>query len=365
MKLALAVAALLLAAPTSPQPQVAPAAEAPGLRPLPMRVIGRAVRERGFWVRQWPGTIFETAFAGGEARFRLGPGEAALAISVDGREVARLTRPGVRLYRVSGLGPARHVLRVQVATESQSGPTRFGGFLAGRGTRPVPLPAARPTIRFVGDSHTVGYGNASAKRECTPEEVWATTDATRAVPALLARHYGADVEVEAISGRGVVRNYGGFRGDTLPEAYPYALLDRRFPWRNAGGGARLVVVALGTNDFSTPLKPGEKWPDRDALRADFEASYVGFLRRLRAESPRAFLLLWIVDSGNGEIAREVGRVTDRLRASGERKIAFVPVSGLAMTGCDWHPSAADDEKIAAALARFIDSRPGLRPRRRQ
>ena len=260
---------------------------------------------------------------------------------------------------VSGLSGGAHRLAVQVVTESQKEATHFGGFLAPAGTRVRPLPRPARQMRFVGDSLTVGYGNVSAKRQCTREEVWATTDATRAVPALLARRYGAEAEVEAISGRGVVRNYGGFRADTLPEAYAYALLDHRGPWRETGGDAQLVVVALGANDFSTPLGAQEKWRDRDALRTDYEATYTRFLERLRAANPRAFLLLWAEETGDGETAREVAKVEARMRAAGERRIGFVPVSGLAKTGCDFHPSAADDETIAAALARFIDAQPGL------
>jgi lysophospholipase L1-like esterase len=336
--------------------QAAPAPPPPGLRPLPVRVVGRAVRERGEWVRQWPATAFETGFTGREAWFRVGAGEAILAVSVDGREVGRLVRPAAGLYRLGLLGRGRHRVRVQVVTESQSGATRFGGFYASAGIRAAPVASARTAIEFIGDSHTVGYGNASPKRECTKEEVWATTDATRALPALLARRYGADAQVDAISGRGIVRNYGGAAADTLPQAYPYALLDHLYAWRDTGWRPQLIVVALGTNDFSTALHAGEKWPDREALRADFEARYLGFLQSLRAANPRAFLLLWVADTGDGEIVREVGRVEARMAGSGERRIAFVPVAGLALTGCNWHPSLSDDRRIAEALARAIDSR---------
>jgi lysophospholipase L1-like esterase len=358
---------IALAARAAPAVQVTPAAPPPALRPLPVRVVGRAVRDGDEWIRQWPATIFETGFAGREAWFRVGAGEAILAVSLDGREAARLVRPEPGSYRVGGLGPGPHRLRVQIVTESQKEPTRFGGFFASRATRAKALAAARRAIEFIGDSHTVGYANASTKRHCTGEEIWASTDSTRAVPALLARRYAADVAVNAISGRGIVRNYGGDTHDPVPEAYPYALLDRRLAWRRGGWRPQLIVVALGTNDFSTPLHAGERWPDRRSLRADFEAHYSAFLRSLRAANPGAFLLVWIVDTGDGEIAREAGLVASRLAGSGERRIAFVPVSGLALTGCDWHPSLTDDRRIAEALATAIDGRRDIwtRPSRRR
>jgi lysophospholipase L1-like esterase len=347
---------LALAARAAAGVQVVPTDRPPAVRALPVRVVGRAVRDGGEWIRQWPATAFETAFDGREAWFRVGRDEAILAVSVDGREAARLARPGTGLYRVGGLRPGRHRLRVEVVTESQKEPTRFGGFFASGATRAVLLARPRRAIEFIGDSHTVGYANASAKRECTGEEIWSTTDSTRAVPALIARRYAADVAVNAISGRGVVRNYGGEKHDLLPEAYLYALLDHRFPWRRERWRPQLILVALGTNDFSTPLHAGEKWTDRQALRADFEAHYLRFLRSLRAADPGAFLLIWIADTGDGEIAREAGRVASRMAESGERRIAFVPVSGLALSACDWHPSLADDRRIAAALAGAIDAR---------
>jgi lysophospholipase L1-like esterase len=341
----------------------APAAEAARVVPLPVRVGGRALRvgtaATPRWRRQWPGTYFETGFVGAVAGFRVGPGEAILNLLVDGRPVPPLVRPAPGFYRIEGLSPGRHVLRVEIATEDQGWATEFDGFYAPRGTRALPPAPRSRQIEFIGDSHTVGYGNISPKRECSREEVWATTDASRGIGPLTARRYGADYQVNAISGRGIVRNYGGGAGDTLPAAYPFTLLDHAAPYRDPVWRPRIVVVALGTNDFSTPLKPGEKWASRDALHEDFETSYVRFVRGLRARDPRAFFILWAIDLADGEIASEVQRVAARLRASGERRLAFIPVTGLALSACDYHPSLADDRRIAAAIGGFIDAHPGV------
>jgi len=113
------------------------------------------------------------------------------------------------------------------------------------------------------------------------------------------------------------------------------------------------VIALGTNDFSTPLNPGEPWSSRDALHADYEATYLKFLQSLRSRHPHAFLLLWATDMAEGEIQAEVKKVVAKF-AAGDKRIAFVPVNALALTGCDWHPSVDDDRTIAAALIKAID-----------
>ncbi len=341
----------------------APAGAAAEMAPLPTRVGGRAAqsgtRAAPRWVRQWPGTYFETAFRGSAAAFRVGPGEVILNVRVDGRAMPPLVKPAPGLYRVDGLAPGRHVVRVEVATEDQGWVTEFDGFFAPRGTKAAPLAPRARQIEFIGDSHTVGYGNTSPKRECSGGEVWATTDASQGIGPLTARRYGADYQVNAISGRGIIRNYNGGAGDPLPVAYPYVLFDKAARYRDPAWRPQVIVVALGTNDFSTPLHAGEKWPTREALHADFEATYVRFVHTLRARNPRAFLILWATDMADGEIAAEVRRLTERLRASGERRLAFVPISGLALSACNYHPSLADDRRIAEAIERAVDAMPGV------
>ncbi len=185
-------------------------------------------------------------------------------------------------------------------------------------------------IEFIGDSHTVGYGNLSPRRECSESEVWATTDNTRAYGPLLAARYGADYRVNAISGRGVVRNYDGMDVATLPQAYPFALFDGRTPVADDGWRPQVVVIAPGTNDFSTPLRAGERWKDRAALHADYERGYVAFVQALRTRYPHARIVLWSTDLFDGEIRSEVERVLVRLQQAGETRTSFIPVGGLEM-----------------------------------
>jgi len=333
------------------------------VRPLPVAISGRvqqtASEAGSLYVRQWPGSYFDTRFRGREVLFQVGTGEVSLRVTVDGGAPLPLVKPAAGFYRVSGLAAGDHRLRVQVVSESQKEPTSFGGFYAPPGTKL--LPPARPVrqIEFIGDSHTVGYGNSAGKRDCSQDEVWATTDTSRGIAGLTASHYGAAYQVNAISGRGIVRNYNGFAADPLPQAYPYVLFDKAGRYRDATWQPQLIVIALGTNDFSTPLNSGEKWKTRDQLHADYEQTYARFVRDLRARNRGAFFLLWATDMADGEIAAEVGKVARALQQSGERRIAFVPITGLRFGGCHFHPDLADDKKISAALAAVIDKHPEL------
>ncbi|MBM7407384.1 MULTISPECIES: SGNH/GDSL hydrolase family protein [Sphingomonas] len=336
------------------------AAEPAGTTALPMRVVGRAeAAEQGMIRRQWPGTYVETRFRGRVALFRVGAGEVSLRVTVDEGAPIALVRPVPGLYRVGPLAPGAHVLRVQAISESQAGPTVFGGFRAAAGTRALPAAIPARQIEFVGDSHTVGYGVRSTKTACSTQEVWDTTDTARGLPGLLGERYHADYRVNAISGRGVVRNYDGYPSDTLPAAYPFTLFDKARRAADAGWHPQVIVVALGTNDFSTALHAGERWKTRAALHEDFERSYARFLSKLRSRNPHALIVVWATPIAQGEVIAEARATVARLMQAGERRIAFVAVDGLGFGGCNGHPDLADDARIAGAVAAQIDALRGV------
>jgi len=333
------------------------------LPPAPMSTGGRmmaedAGEERLNYRYQWPGTYFEAAFEGSAICFAIGPGDEILHVRIDDQPPVRLVRPAAGFYRLGGISLGRHAVRIEVATESQAAPGNFGGFALPADARALPPPKRSRQIEFIGDSHTVGYGNTSRGRKCTPEEVWTTTDNSAAFGALTARHYEADYQINAISGRGIVRNYGGGPGDPLPIVYPYVLFDKATVFQDQAWRPQIVVIDLGSNDFSTPLNPGERWKSREELHADFEASYGRFVQTIRAKNGGAFFIL-LTTGASDEIQAEVRKVVGQLTAAGEGRIAFIPVDGLSLTGCDWHPSTADDRKISDALVRFIDANPRL------
>jgi lysophospholipase L1-like esterase len=363
--IAAAIAAALLAGAASAEPVRVTPEQAPSAAasPLPFAIVGRSLSEGSGQAQsvrhQWPGVYFEAGFKGPGVLFRVGPGDVILHLLVDSRPVETLVKPAAGLYRIDGLEAAPHVVRIEVASESQAGPDAFGGFYLPAGGEPAPQPRRARQIEFVGDSHTVGYGVTSASRDCTTDQVWATTDTSQAFGAITAKHYDADYQVNAISGRGIVRNYNGFKADPLPVAYPFVLFDKAQRYEDPNWKPQVIVMALGTNDFSTPLNPGEPWKTRDELRADYEATYVAFLKSLRASNPQAFFILWSTDLADGEIRADEQKVVDRMKASGEDRIAFIPLAGFELSACHWHPSVADDRKVADALIRFIDARPEL------
>jgi lysophospholipase L1-like esterase len=355
--IALAVAAPLCGAHAAPRAE--PLAAAPGpVQSLADRPVGRVERAPGGagWRYQWPGTYFEARFAGTTVYVDLGGGRKHARVSVDGRELADLLPVERPWLRIGGLAPGEHQVRVDIVSESQAGVQTFGGFAVPQGGQPLPPPSRARAIEFIGDSITVGYAAASTRRDCSEDEVWRTTDASLAFGALVARHFDADYRLMAVSGRGMVRNFGNFGGEAMPDLYARRLPAEPSPpaeAAEAGWSPQVIVLGLGTNDFSTPVGASEPWHDAAGLAAAFEARSIDFVQSLHRAHPQAAFVLLATDADGGEaLAR---RVRARLAADGIRIGEVVPMAPLNHGACNWHPAKDEHEAIARRLTREISA----------
>lgn len=355
--------------PETPLPriQVAGAAETARIRlepppaagsgtALPARLEGRrAETPTGIW-HQWPGFAAEARFDGTAVALRLEDGVNRLRVTLDGGAggTVTLVRPGAAELSIAGLPAGPHRIRLETLGEAGS-PARFDGFFLPPGGRALPAPApARWRIAFIGDSDTVGYGGTVRHRDCTGEQVFASTDTTRSYPALAARALRAEAVVTARSGIGLLRNYeGADPGRTMARLYPLVLPDGpALP--EAPLAADVVVVALGSNDFGTEFAPDELWRDAAALRPAFEAALTGFLRDRHAEAPGALLVLLSFTEYGAEIV-EAHRAAERALVAAGARVALVELPKLERRGCHWHPSPGDHALIAGRLTKAIDS----------
>jgi hypothetical protein len=245
--------------------------------PLPQVHTAGRVKAGGAGVQySWPGIYFEGRFRGTGVGIVLNDSAADYSVQIDGSTVATLVTPGRTTRWVEGLSDAEHTVRVVKRNESTWSTSEFGGFVAAPGGEILAAPAARSRqIEFIGDSLTVGYGNTSGSRSCPADGVARTTDTDLSYGALTARGLSADYQVNAFSGKGMVRNYnGGDPGNHYRAYYDRALLNTPGDvWDPSAWRPQLVVVYLGTNDFSTGLNPGEQWTTPEALRADYRAAY--------------------------------------------------------------------------------------------
>jgi len=337
----------------------AAAAAAPrGAEKLPVHVGGRVVREPGGALGfGWPGVYFEGRFQGSAVRVRFEAPAEHMRLTVNGEEKMLFKWAGSVDTLIGNLPPGEHVVRLEKLTESQTGGGRFLGFFAEAGSSGLPTSPKPRQIEFIGDSYTVGYGNLSPVRECSGREVHDRTDTQQAFGAIVARRLGADYRINAYSGYGMVRNYnGGSPGESLPLIYSRLKPDRPAQVEPADAGWRpqLIVINLGTNDFSTPLKAGERWASPQELRSSYRRAYVDFVRRLHRRHPAARFILM----GSEAFAADVEQVAASLSAT-PAIVTTVRFGELDLTGCDWHPSLADNRKLADLIMKTIAEQPVL------
>jgi lysophospholipase L1-like esterase len=160
----------------------------------------------------------------------------------------------------------------------------------------------------------------------------------------------------ASSGRGVYRNYSDGAGELAPAYYVDTLPDDASapPWDFARYTPDVVVVNLGTNDFSPP------GPDHAA----YTAAYSAFLKQIRGHHPDALLLAVVgpmLSDGfpAGVMAwttnqSDVSGVVADLNAQGDSKVHYLALTPqTAPYGEDYHPTRATQAQMAAAVANEI------------
>jgi lysophospholipase L1-like esterase len=307
----------------------------------------------------WPGVYFEGRFSGSGVGIVLNDAAADYDVQIDGSTVATLVTPGNTTHWINGLSNSTHTVRLVKRNDTPSATSAFGGFVAAPGGAILSKPAARSRqIEFIGDSLTVGYGNLSTSRTCTWEQLARNTNSDVSYGALTARQLNADYQINGYSGRGMVRNYNGGSPDvTYRTFYDRALLNVSGDvWQNPGTWRpQLVVVNLGTNDFSTPVNPGEPWTP-ESLAAGYRSAYGDFIQKLRT---RYGADTTIVAVGAGQYAGHVQQVVKARNDAGDSRVRywFLDDSGLDFLGCDYHFSARDDRLIADRLTSYIAGLP--------
>ncbi len=320
--------------------------------------------EGGALLHTWPGVYFESAFRGTGVGIALSDADGYYNVEIDGRYHSTIETPGTKTTWISALPDGRHTIRLTKRAESTTEVPRFFGFVPQPGGAILEAPKARSRqIEFIGDSGTAGYGILSETRECTPAEVRQRSDVDRTFAVLTARHYDADYHVDAFSGMGVVRNWnGGMRALDFRTVYDRVLREQPGStwvvppeWR-----PRLVVIALGQNDFSTPIQPGEPWTDV-SLRSAFKAAYRELIETVRSRygADTTVVLGSMSLPHLAALRPAVQEIVAEENAAGHARVHHWGFDGLELGGCQWHPSVRDHERLSRELVAWIDSRPDV------
>jgi lysophospholipase L1-like esterase len=215
-------------------------------------------------------------------------------------------------------------------------------------------PRSNLAIEFIGDSLTCGYG-VLGKSPCSFSS--ATEDVTLAYASQTADllnsvGYSVQYFIEAWSGKGVVRNYNGTAGPTMPELFPRTLAnDARSSWDFRGMFIPdVVILLLGANDFSTPPQPPFSSFSKalDVLLDFIELQYPSLSHIVVACGPFDFCCYQDYQQKTVQ-----ARNDSRVHFYSLEKSLPDPSYPGPFTGCDAHPNVLGSKAMASKLAPYI------------
>jgi lysophospholipase L1-like esterase len=297
----------------------------------------------------WSGAGFVARFDGTGVSVRMDDAAGYFTVVVDGSVGPVLgTGDGEQDYVLAtGLPAGEHTVELYRRTEGSFGPTSIVSVDI-EGELLAPPPVTR-RIEVVGDSITCGYGNEGIS-PCSFSG--ATENHYQTYGAIAARTVGAEVSTVAWSGKGVVYNYGTDTNEPMPTLY-----ERRLATEADGWGFEwqpdVVVVNLGTNDFSTEGDPTQEL---------FVGTYTDFAAAIRARNPEAFILLVSPSLFGAEATMVDGylaQVVANRNAAADDRIAWANINVEWIgSGCDGHPTVATHEGMAARLVEELGTHLG-------
>ncbi len=323
-----------------------------------IRYVGRTmVSPEGAVSFDWSGTYFTVRFTGGYCAMRVSDTKKNYYnVFVDGEPQGVVTTFGQDslVVLVSGFDRGEHELRVQKRTEGEQGRTTILGFeLAPRGQF---IRSEKPTrhIEFIGNSLTCGFGTEGLSKDdpFKPE----TENCNLAFGCIIARYFGTDYTLIAHSGQGVVRNWADPKlasdcsmKDRMLRTFDE---DAAVTWDFAKSPYRpdIVVINLGTNDFSTRPHPTYEL---------FAAAYGRILAQIRT-AYGDIPVLCVAPRVDDPAYMYVKAFCD---GCGDEKVAFTSLhtdycNGESDLGSSYHPNYSGQRKMAMALIPYISTLTG-------
>ena len=251
-----------------------------------------------------------------------------------------------------GLGKGEHEVILQKRTEGEQGKFTVHSFLS-EGDILQANGRKERHIEFIGDSYTCGYGTESNDKN--DPFLAETENCNLTYAAITARYFGADFNLVSHSGQGIARNYDNFGpGYHMPDRYTQMFDMAKEPIWEPGMGAHtpdIVVIYLGTNDFSTGQQPNE---------ANFRNNYITLLKSIKAHYGKETPVLCMGSPANPYL---YDYIRSAVVASGLENVAFMTVSNFAHNyeddlGASWHPNYQGHIKVASCMIPYISTLTG-------
>lgn len=252
-----------------------------------------------------------------------------------------------------GLGKGEHEIILQKRTEGEQGRFTIHSFLT-QGDLIQAKGRRSRHIEFIGDSYTCGFGTESSSRNDPFEAKTENCNLTYA--AIVSRYFNADYNLVSHSGQGIVRNYDDYRpGYNIPDRYTQAFdEDPQTPWNPETAPHKspdIVVIYLGTNDFSTGKQP---------VLSEFVRRYVELLGKVKAHHGEEVPVLCIATAAD---PAAYDYVRTACQSSGMKNITYMSFSPGVYDydtdlGACWHPNYRGHLKWASCVIPYIATATG-------
>jgi hypothetical protein len=196
-------------------------------------------------------------------------------------------------------------------------------------------------LLIVGDSITAAYGVEGAFPCSFTAE---TENVLYSYATIVGNDIDADVHTIAWSGKGVVRNYGDVNPtstDPMPVYYNRTLATSESSiWRPSDYVPDVVLVMLGTNDYSTTPNPTDE---------SFITGLVNLLSIIRDDYPLAKIAAMCAPSNVGKQCMNIKKAALQ---TGNTYI-YIDQSAFVSYGCDYHPSIETQQNIAKVVTSAV------------
>jgi lysophospholipase L1-like esterase len=289
--------------------------------------------------------------------FRDGTSYNIFTVVVNGTESHRFkTIPGQTKYPIAlNLGDGTHEVILIKATEGSNGWNRISAIYTKELVQSAKLPNRR--IEFIGDSITCGMGADEREVACGEGDWMDQHNTWESFGAIVARNVAAQFMLTAVSGMGMQRNWST-PSPVMPDRYFSVFsdaADTKSRWDFSQFPADVVVIALGTNDFSDGDKPD---PRPAPVAEEFKSQYHRFLSTVRNIYPSAQILLLnspLIDTHRNELLNQWLHELKQERATkGDHNIHVFEFQERYPSGCTGHPSLEEHRMMAEVLTPVIE-----------
>ncbi|OUS25651.1 hypothetical protein A9Q99_20930 [Gammaproteobacteria bacterium 45_16_T64] len=297
----------------------------------------------------------EFGWAGTQIRFKVSSSEVAIKLSDGNNDYNVIIDNEFHSIISTTYDNNRYVIPLEagvhsVAITKRNGPNFgsavFEGIELAPGSWVYPADAdPSHKIEFIGDSWTVGYGNEGPSLQCGSYRPY--ENSFNSFASIAARQLNAEAHLIAITGRGLVRNYGDDNTTSerpMPFYYNRTIKDRTdVPWGFDQWKPDAIVVKLGTNDHTTAPVPSDD---------EFSNGYSDFIETIEAVNGRVPIFL-VADEDSGILnSNRIQAVVQAQRDGGKNNIHYVLLPGPTedQLGCDYHPLVTSHQVMADVLA---------------